>query len=100
MDDGMPAAECADGQLADGQLVADVHRLTRHIELGGGLRVGVERGTRIGVEQRGQPVLVHVVGVLMGDHDCGETGDALEAVREVPGSNSTVVWPKSARTQE
>ena len=84
MDDGMPAAECADGQVADGQLVADMHCLTGHIELGGGLRVGVQRDARIGVEKRRKPVLIHVIGVLMGDHDCGETGDALKAVREGP----------------
>jgi hypothetical protein len=50
MDDGMSATECADGQLADGQLVADMHRLARRIKLLAGLRVGVERGAGIGVE--------------------------------------------------
>ena len=49
----MPAPERADGEIADGQLVADLDLLTRHIELFGGLRVGVQRGAGIGVEQRG-----------------------------------------------
>ena len=83
VDDGVPAADRADGQLADRQFVADVHRAARHAQLLGGLRVGVERGARIAVQQRGQSLLIHVVGVLMGDHDRGQAGDALEAVREI-----------------
>ncbi len=65
------ATERADRQFADGQLVADVHLLARRAELGGGLRVGVESGVRIGVTQRGQALLVDVIGVLVGDHDRG-----------------------------
>ena len=79
------AAERADGQLTDRQLVTDMHGLARRGKLCGGLRVGVERGARVGVQQGGQPFRVHVVGVLMGDHDRGQAGDALEAVREVTG---------------
>src|SRR6185437_17015979 len=83
MDDGMLAAERANGELADRQLVADAHCLARRGQLLGGLRVGVQRGARIAVEESGQALLVHVVGVLMSDHDRGQAGDALEAVREV-----------------
>ena len=79
----MPAAERADGQLTDRQLVADMHRLARHAQLRGGLRIGVERGAGIAVEQCGQSRLIHVVGVLMGDHDRGKAGDAFKAVREI-----------------
>ena len=71
VDDGVPATDRADGQLADRQFVADVHRAARHAQLLGGLRVGVERGARIAVQQRGQSLLIHVVRVLMGDHDRG-----------------------------
>ena len=83
VNDGMLAAERADRQLTDRQLVADMDGLARRGKLCGGLRVGVERGARIGIEEGRQPLLIHVVGVLMGDHDRGQAGDALEAVREV-----------------
>ena len=32
-----------------------------------------------------------MVGMLVGYQDCGQTGDALEPVGEVAGSNNTVV---------
>ena len=83
MDDGVLSAERADGQLTDRQFVADVHRLARRGQLLGGLRVGVKRGARIAVQKGGQALRVDVVGVLVGDHDRGQAGDALEAVREV-----------------
>ena len=83
VDDGMLATERADRQFADGQLVADMHLLAGRAELGGGLWVGVEHGARIGVAQRGQALLVHVIRVLVGDHDRGQAGDALETVREI-----------------
>ena len=51
----VPPADAAHGQVADAEFVADVHRLPRLAELCGGLRVGVQRGLRVGVEERGQP---------------------------------------------
>ena len=69
MDHRVPAADAADRQRADGELVADVHRPPRSAELFGGLRVGVQRGLRVGVDQRRQPFGVGVVRVLMGDQD-------------------------------
>ena len=78
----MLAADAAHGQMTDGEFVADVHRAPRIAELRGGLRVGVQRRLRVGVEQRGQPLGVGVIGVLMGDQDRRQAGDALETVRE------------------
>ena len=48
------------------------------------------RTTRPGValEQRRQPRDVDVVGVLVGDHDRGQAGETLEAVREGTGVES------------
>ena len=57
----------------------------------GGLRIGVQGGLRVGVQQRRQPLGVGVVGMLVGDQDRRQPGDALEAVGERAGSNSTVV---------
>jgi len=85
MNHGVPAADGPDGQLPDLQLVTDVHRPARVAQLGGGLRIGVERRIRVALEQRRQPPDVDVVGVLVSDEDGGETGDSLEAVREGTG---------------
>ena len=69
VNDGVFAADGANRQLTDPQLVTDVHRLARRAQLGGGLRIGVKRGVRVALEQRRQPRDVDVVGVLMGDQD-------------------------------
>ena len=79
----MPSADAAHGQVADAELVADVHGPPRLAELRGGLRVGVQGGLWVGIDQCGQPRRVGVVGMLMGDQDRREPGDALETVREV-----------------
>ena len=55
MDDRVPAADGPNGQLTDLQLVANVYRLAGLAQLFGGLRIGVERGIRIALEQRRQP---------------------------------------------
>ena len=81
----MPAANGPDCQLTDPELVADVHRLAGLAELCGGLRIGVERGVRVALEQRRQPGDIDVVGVLVGDQDGGQAGDSLETVREGAG---------------
>ena len=54
---------------ADGELVADMHGPPRRAQLFGGLRIGVQRRLRVGVHQRGQPLGVGVVGMLMRDQD-------------------------------
>ena len=41
-----------------------------------------------------------MVGVLMGDHDRGQAGDALETVGEGTGSKSKLVCPNCASKQE
>jgi hypothetical protein len=82
---GMPPADAAHGQVSDAELVADVHRLPRAAELLGRLRVGVQGGLRVGIDQCREPLRVGVVGMLMGDQDRRQAGDALESVREVPG---------------
>ncbi len=79
------AADTADRQRADDELVADMHGSPRSAELFRGLRVGVQRRLRVGVDQRGQPLGVGMVGVLVRDQDRRQAGDALEAVREVSG---------------
>lgn len=81
----MLAADRPDGQLTDRQFVADVDRPAWRSQLGSGLRIGVEHSTWVPLEQRRQPVTVDVIGVLMGDQDCRQTGDSLEAVRERTG---------------
>jgi hypothetical protein len=78
----MTAADPAHGQVADGELVADMYRAPRLAELFGGLRVGVQRGLRVALDEGGQPRGVGVVGVLMGDQDRRKAGNALEAVRK------------------
>ena len=80
MDHGVLAADAADRQTTDGELVADVHGLPWAAQLSRGLRVGVQRRLRVGVHQCRQPRGVGVVGMLMGDQDRREPGDALEAV--------------------
>jgi hypothetical protein len=85
MDHGMPTADGPNGQLSDLQLVADVHGPARRAQRGGGLRIGVQRGIGVALEQRRQPRDVDVVRVLVRDQDCGQAGDSLEAVREVTG---------------
>ncbi len=66
-----------------GELVADVNGPSTAAQLCRRLRVGVQRRLRVGVQQRGQPLGVGVIGMLMGDQDRVQAGDALEAVREV-----------------
>ncbi len=83
MDHGMPTADAADGQPVDGEFVTDLHGPPRRAQLCGGLRVGVQRRVRVGVDQCGQPRGVGVVGVLMGDENRRHAGDALESVREI-----------------
>jgi hypothetical protein len=85
VDDRVPAADGPNGQLTDLQFVANMYRLAGLAELYGGLRVGVERGIRVALEQRRQPGDIDVVGVLMGDQDGGQAGDSLETVREGTG---------------
>ena len=80
----MPTPDAAHGQVPDAELVADVHRLPRAAELCGRLRVGVQSGLRVGIDECRQPLGVGVVWVLMGDQDGRQAGDALETVREVP----------------
>ncbi len=78
----VPPACTAHGEVADAEFVADVHRLPRAAELCGGLRVGVQRGLWVGVQESGQARRVGVVGMLMGDQDGRQVGDALETVGE------------------
>ena len=73
------------GHAVDLQLVADVHGLAGRAELSGGLRIGVQRGARVALEQRREPCYVDVVRVLVGDQDGGQTSDSLETVCEGPG---------------
>jgi hypothetical protein len=49
------------------------------------LRVGVQRGVRVGVDERWESRGVDVIGVLVGDQDGGQAGDSLEAVGEGTG---------------
>jgi FAD binding domain len=53
MNDGVPAADTAHGQVADAELVADMHRSPPLSELGCGLRIGVQSGLRVCLDQRG-----------------------------------------------
>ena len=85
VDDGMRATGAAHGEMTDRQSVADIDGLPRLAELGGGLRIGIQRGVRVGLDQCRQPLGVGVVGMLVGDQDRRQTGDALEAVREGAG---------------
>jgi hypothetical protein len=85
VDDRVPATDGPDGQLTDLQLVANMYRLAGLAELCGGLRIGVERGIRVALEQRRQPGDIDVVGVLVGNQDGGQAGDSLETVREATG---------------
>ena len=62
-----------------------MHRLAGLAQLRGGLRVGVQGGVRVGLEERRQARRVDVVGVLVGDQNRGQAGDPLEAVREGAG---------------
>ncbi len=71
VDNGVLAADGSNGQLADLQLVAHVHLPARRAELSGGLRIGVQYGIRVALEQRRQPRAVYVIGVLMGNQDGG-----------------------------
>jgi hypothetical protein len=84
MNHRVTSADATHGQVADGELVADVHGPPRLAELRRGLRIRVQRGLRIGIDQRRQPLCVGVVGMLMGDQDRRKPGDAFETVREVP----------------
>ncbi len=52
-------------------------------ELRGGLRIRPQRRTRIRLDQRRQPGRVGVIRMLMGDRDRVQSGDTLEAVREI-----------------
>ena len=79
----MPAADATHRQMPDADLVADVHGLPRATELNRGLRIGIQRGLRVGVDERRQPFDVSMVWMLMGDQDRREAGDALESVREI-----------------
>ncbi len=81
----MPAADTADGQLADRQLIADPDRPPRRAQLGGGLRVGIQQGIGVGFPERRQPRGVGVVRVLVGDQNRRQPGNALESVRKVTG---------------
>ena len=71
--------------MTDGERVPGVHGRPRLAQLCRGLRIGVQLGLRIRLQQGGQPRGVGVVGMLMGDQDRVQAGDALETVREVPG---------------
>ena len=82
VDHGVLSTDTAHSQVREPELVADVHGPPRLAEFGGGLRVGVQGCLRIALEQRGQPFGVSMVGMLMGDQDRREPGDALETVRE------------------
>ena len=85
VDHGVPAAEGPDGQISDRQLVADVHLLEGRVQLRRGLRIGVERGIGVALDERRQPRDVDVVRMLVGDEDGGEAGDSLETMREGTG---------------
>ncbi len=90
----VPAAEGPDGQRPHRQLVADLHRMARLAELRGSLCVGVQRGTRVGIEQGGQARDVDVVRVLMGNHDRGQPGDSLETMCESAGIKEQAGLPE------
>jgi hypothetical protein len=79
------AADGANRQFPDPQLVADVDLAAGRAQLGGGLRVRVERRVRVTLKQCRQPFGVDMVGMLMGDQDGGQAGDSLETVREGTG---------------
>lgn len=88
MDDRMPAAGHPGGDRADVHLLPGVRRgpLSRRvgvIELPGRLRIGVSEGVWIGRDEIRQPRRVTVIGMLVGDQDRVESGDALETVGEV-----------------
>ena len=85
MDDRVLAADGPNRQFTDLQLVAHVDLPAGSTQLRGGLRVRVERGIRVTLEQCRQPFGVDMVGMLMGDQDGGQAGDSLEAVREGAG---------------
>ena len=85
VDHGVAAADGPHCQLADRQLVADMHRLARRTKLGCGLRIGVERGPRVAFEQRRQPGDIDMVGMLVGDQDGRQAGDPLKTVCERTG---------------
>ena len=57
----MPSADSPNRQRPHRQLVTDVHHLAWRAQLVGGLRVGVERGIRVAVEERRQPFLINMV---------------------------------------
>ncbi|BCZ22715.1 hypothetical protein MTY59_25700 [Mycobacterium senriense] len=85
MDDRVFAADRANRQFTDVQLVADVDFATGRAKLGGGLRIGVKRRIRVTLKQCRQPFGVDMVGMLMGDQDGRQAGDSLESVREGTG---------------
>ena len=82
VDHRVPAADATHSQVPDVQLVADLNCLPRSAELGRRLRVGVESGLRVCVDERGQSCGIDVVGMLMGDQDRRQPGDALEPMGE------------------
>ena len=84
MDHRVPATDSPNRQRADGEFVADVHGLPRRAQLFRGLRVRIKRRLRVGVHQRGKPLGVGVVGVLMRDQDRRQPGDPFEPVRKGP----------------
>ncbi len=94
MDYRVPAAEGANGQRPHRQFVTDPHRLAPRTELLGGLGIGVQGGIGVAVQQGGQARDVDVVRVLMGNHDRGQAGDALEAVRESAGVKEQAGLPE------
>ena len=59
--------------------------LKGRVQLRRGLRVGVQSGVRVGLDERRQARAVDVIGVLVGNQDGGQAGDSLEAVREGTG---------------
>jgi hypothetical protein len=85
VDDSVAPTDGPNGQLTDLQLFANIYRLAGLAQLFGGLRIGVERGIRVALQQRRQPGDIDVVWVLVGDQDGGQTGDSLETVREATG---------------
>ena len=62
-----------------------MHHLEGCVQLRRGLRVGVQGGVRVGLDERRQARGVDVIGVLVGNQDGGQAGDSLEAVREGTG---------------
>jgi len=76
----MGSADTADLDAADGEFLARVCGRPPITELRRGHRIRVQRCVRIAFHQCRKTLEVDVVGVLVGDQNGVESGDALEAV--------------------